>query len=210
MTPKQWHRYLIRKTAEYIKAHSIQGAFVECGVKQGSSSVIMAEVLQRRGFLFDTWKGFPAFSDIDAFNDNRKKQLERRVYTAKDTYMDCIYNLRKKKVFHYCRLIRGDICSTIPNFASSYNDKICLLHIDTDLYVPAKISLTHLWDKVETGGIVFFHDYGDKTWPGIKQLVDQFTQKHNISFHVFDPDKLFSCFLVKGISDIRDYESYIK
>ncbi len=209
MTSKQWHRYFIRKSAQFIKENGIEGVFVECGVKQGTCSAIMAEVLQREGFLFDTWIGFPHFSSVDAFTDKRKKQLEKRVHNRKSTYEDCVDNLRNKKVLNYCHMIRGDICETVPDF-SLLNKKISMIHIDTDLYEPAKISLSYLWKNVVPGGIVFFHDYGDKKWPGIKKLVDTFVRENSVSFYIFDSEKLFSCYLVKEFKDIKSYLKYIQ
>jgi len=198
-TPKQWHRYYLRKTAEFIRDKEIEGCFVECGVKQGSSSVIMAQVLDRDGYLFDTWHGFPHFSDIDASSDSKKRKLKNRVKTGKNTYKECIDNLTKNNVMSKCKMIKGDICITVPNFAKANTDmRISLLHIDTDLYDPANISMIELWDCVVEGGAVFFHDYGDKKWPGIKKIVDRYTSQYNYPIYVFDFSKLSACVILKN------------
>mgnify|MGYP004008114449 FL=1 len=87
MTPKQKHRWLVGATAEYLKY--LDGCFVECGVKQGTSSRIMAEILQREGYLFDTWTGFPHCSEYDLPSPKRKSRLDRRVSSKKSVYKDC-------------------------------------------------------------------------------------------------------------------------
>lgn len=209
MTPKQWHRYLIKKSAEYLYNNSIDGSFVECGVKQGSSSVIMARELKTKGYLFDTWKGFPHFHDIDITSEKRIKQLSKRVRTGKDTFQDCINNLVDNDVMENCTMIRGDICKTVPSFIKNNKIEINMLHIDTDLYEPAKISLDSFFSMIAEGGIIYFHDYGDKHWPGIRKIVDGLRDDGTV-IHIFDTEKLFSAFTVKGVSDISGYVNYIQ
>jgi O-methyltransferase len=200
-TPKQWHRHYIRKTAEYVKKNEIEGCFVECGVKQGSSSVIMSQVLDRDGYLFDTWHGFPHFSDVDASSDSKKKKLKKRVKTGKNTFTECTDNLIKNNVMDKCKMIKGDICITVPNFVDAYRDdlKISMLHIDTDLYEPANIALDQFWEFMSFGGAVFFHDYGDKKWPGIKKVVKNHIEQYenDYSCWVFNSFELCSCVLFK-------------
>jgi len=209
MTSKQWHRYLIKKLCEYLYKNSINGGFVECGVKQGSSSVIMARELKTDGYLFDTWKGFPHFHNIDATHDRRRKQLQTRIETARDTYSECVDNLKNNGVLKKCTMIRGDICKTVPDFCNGKKIDINFLHIDTDLYEPAKVSLECFLPMVVKGGIIFFHDYGDGHWPGITKIVDGMIEE-GMSIHIFDKSKLFSAFVVKDVNNIDDYVRYIK
>ncbi len=209
MTPKQWHRYLIKKSAEYLYNNSINGNFVECGVKQGSSSVIMARELKTKGYLFDTWHGFPHFHDVDVTHDRRKRQLEGRVNTGRDTFQECIDNLMNNGMMENCTMIRGDICKTVSSFIENNKLNINMLHIDTDLYEPAKVSLDLFLPMIVEGGIIYFHDYGDGHWPGIRKIVDELIDD-GISIHIFDRKKLFSAFAVKGISDISGYVNYIQ
>lgn len=209
MTPKQWHRHLIKKSAEYLYNNSIDGNFVECGVKQGSSSVIMARELKTKGYLFDTWKGFPHFHDIDITSEKRIRQLNKRVKTGKDTYNACINNLNDNNILDKCTMIRGDICNTIPSFIKNNKLEINMLHIDTDLYEPAKISLESFFPMVVEGGIIYFHDYGDKHWPGIRKIVDEL-RDDGVVIHIFDIDNLFSAFVVKDTLDVSEYVEYIR
>ena len=55
-TKKQWHRYFIEEISSIIskRVDKNNDVFVECGVKQGSSSVRMGKRLDIKGFLFDT------------------------------------------------------------------------------------------------------------------------------------------------------------
>ena len=47
-----------------------------------------------------------------------------------------------------------------------------ILFIDVDLYEPTKIILERLYDKVTTGGIIIFDDYG--AFAGTNKAVDDF------------------------------------
>ena len=101
-------------------------------------------------------------------------------------------------------MVRGDILKTVPKFVENLEDfSIAMMHIDTDLYEPAKISLESFWPHVKEGGVVYFHDYGDEKWRGIKKVVDELVIKDkDLYFHVFDNKKLFSAVIVKGKNDV--------
>jgi len=84
-----------------------------------------------------------------------------------------------------------------------------MLHIDTDLYEPARISLESFFPYMVHGGIIFFHDYGDGHWPGIKIIVDELMDS-GVSVHIFDSSDLFSALAVVGITNVEDYIEYIR
>ena len=205
-TKKQWHRYFVEEISNIVVNHidADLDVFVECGVKQGSSSTRMATRLGIQGFLFDTWSGFPGFSDMDFNSKTDRGKMKRRVETAKDTYSECVCNLKNKNVFDQCEMIRGDILKTVLFFVDHLTDfSIAMMHIDTDLYEPAKISLESFWPYMKEGGVVYFHDYGDKKWRGIKKVVDDLVRRdENLYFHIFDKSKLFSACIVKGKNEI--------
>jgi len=207
MTKKQWHRLFIKRISQILfkyVGNREDVSFVECGVKQGTASVIMATSLYIKGYLFDTWHGFPHFSKIDLTPFTNPEKFKERIENASDTYDDCLESLTKNGVIHLCTMIRGDILKTVPLFVEENKElSIMMLHIDTDLYEPAQISFDSFWPLMTEGGVVFFHDYGDKKWYGIKKVVDEFLSENNDSayFHPFNKKKLRSCCLVKGKSE---------
>jgi len=201
-TKKQWHRYFVEEISNIVADHIDKDidVFVECGVKQGSSSVRMGTRLGVIGYLFDTWHGFPNFSDIDVYHDKDRRQMENRIKKSSDTFDDCVAALKKNSIYDLCSLYMGDILMTVPKFVKDTTElSIAMMHIDTDLYEPAKISLESFWLFVKEGGVVYFHDYGDKKWRGIKKVVDTLVESDDdLLFHVFDTNKLFSSCIVKG------------
>jgi O-methyltransferase len=208
MTPKQWHRFIIDSVSKAIATTTdADSCFVECGVKQGSSSVIMAKNLERKGFLFDTWTGPPHFSEIDAPSDSRKKRLKKRMNTS-STKKDCIKNLKDNGVLDQCVLVQGDICKTVPTFVANESFRVCMLHIDTDVHSPAKTALECFFPKMVDKGVIFFHDYGDKHWPGIKILVDGFAKKSKANLYIFNPDHLRAAIVTIGLN--ADIDKIVK
>jgi len=56
-----------------------------------------------------------------------------------------------------------------------------MMHIDTDLYDPALVSVNSFYSCVARNGIILFHDYRDKKWPGITKVVNEFIEEHSWS-----------------------------
>jgi len=204
MTPKQWHRYIIDHASKIVAQTVLYGCFVECGVKQGTSSAIMAKNLDRNGYLFDTWHGPPSFSKVDAPTEGKAKRIKKRMNT-KSVKKDCIKNLKGNKIRDKCTLIEGDICKTVPDFVETIEDNICMMHIDTDVSEPIKTTLECFWPYIAQGGVVLIHDYGDKRWRGVKIVVDEFVAQcqilENCNFYVFNPENLFAVAIVKGSNE---------
>ena len=207
MTPKQWHRSLINHISNIIADTTPKDtSFIECGVKQGSSSVIMAKNLRCQGILIDTWTGIPNFSKIDAPTEGKAKRIKKRMNT-KSTKKDCINNLKDNNVYHLCTLVEGDACVTIPNV--KLENSICMMHLDTDVSEPIKFALNYFWQGIINAGAIVIHDYGDnKRWRGVKIVVDEFVQSHEDinNLYVCDPGKLHAAVIVKGSNvDIHSY-----
>jgi len=66
----------------------------------------------------------------------------------------------------------GLVEQTIPTQAP---DRIALLRLDTDWYESTRHELEHLYDRVPSGGVIVFDDYG--FWEGARQVVDEFLER---------------------------------
>ena len=86
-TKKQWHRYFVEEISSIVSKNVSKDddVFIECGVKQGSSSVRMGTRLSVRGYLFDTWHGFPNFSDVDVDSKRARDYMNHRIKNSSDT-----------------------------------------------------------------------------------------------------------------------------
>tara|TARA_Y100000310_G_scaffold344170_1_gene455507 strand:- start:4756 stop:5418 length:663 start_codon:yes stop_codon:yes gene_type:complete len=217
MTPKQWHRYWIRETALFIGEHTDSGAFVEAGVKQGTSTVISMQALEgERGVLFDTWRGFVHYSKQDILNPNREKRLKKRIGTGKNTYEDCRRSLKKNGLIDKCEMFRGDILETVPKFVSENSDiKIQFMHADTDLYMPTKVSLDCFSPFIIDKGAIFCHDFYDPKWQ-IHIAVEEFLEvSTGWQLFAFDPKivkslGLHACVLFKGDEEyLNEFSDFV-
>jgi hypothetical protein len=63
---------------------------------------------------------------------------------------------------------------TIPAQAP---ERIAILRLDTDWYDSTRHELEHLYDRLESGGVLLIDDYG--YWQGARQAVDEFLEARN-------------------------------
>ena len=160
----------------------VEGSFVEVGVFKGNSFVHFAFYRNlidgnqnRKMYAFDIFGKFPK-RNIKNFE---KKKLKKFINDAgENSYSLNKFNkiLKIKKINNY-QLVKGDVAFTIPKYSKSIK-KISLLHIDTDLYQPCKITLDHLYDKVSKNGIILFDNYN--IFPGETKAVDEFIKEKKI------------------------------
>jgi hypothetical protein len=141
----------------------LTGDVAELGVYRGSTARIIAELATRIGgiaYLFDTFAGLPegdrlpvdgcsgSFDDTDAVNVSR---------------------LMRGTNFRLCQGRFPDTVGMVDAEA-----KFVLVHIDCDLYVPAKAALEFFYPRLVTGGFLIVHDYSSNFWPGVEKAVDEY------------------------------------
>ena len=168
---------------EHVVANSIDGAFVECGVWRGGSSMAAAWTfsrLQRSNvemYLFDTFEGMspPSREDVDTSSGRLAEELlsnstrDDEVW-AYAPFEDVKANLERTgypmdKVY----FVKGMVEGTIPGNAP---DRISILRLDTDWYESTKHELTHLFPRLSNNGILIIDDYG--AWAGARKAVDEY------------------------------------
>jgi len=104
--------------------------------------------------------------------------------------------MHKKKIEQNVTLIPGDICLTVPEFASRNKDlKIALLNIDVDIYEPAVVVLQHLYPMVAKGGIILLDDYNK--FPGETKAVNDYFKDKQVTIQNF-PFSAYPYFIIKN------------
>jgi hypothetical protein len=59
-----------------------------------------------------------------------------------------------------CILVAGDVEDSIPEFLNNNPGfRISLLYLDADLERPTYASLSLLWDRIVTGGVIVFDEF---------------------------------------------------
>jgi hypothetical protein len=170
---------------KYVVANCIEGAFIECGVWRGGSSMLAALTLLELGdttrdlFLFDTFEGMSAPTDKDVMFDGTKAQdvldtSERREELDNYWCIGSVENVQRNMLTTgypegKVHLIKGKVEDTIPKHAP---EKIALLRLDTDWYESTKHELEHLYPRLAPNGVLIIDDYGH--WVGAKQAVDEY------------------------------------
>ena len=154
----------------------IDGDFVECGVYHGFSCAVIAAYLnwnslEKTLYLYDTFAGIP-----EAYNSENRSN---RVYTAEIAEdKDAIYKAVKETFSEYnnIEIVRGIVPDT---FQEACPEKIAFLHLDMNSSESEIAALEVLFDKITSGGMIIFDDYG---WSGyVKQKIaeDAFMKERN-------------------------------
>lgn len=167
----------------YVTRAKIAGAYVECGVWRGGSSMAAARGLMEAGdrtrdlYLFDTFEGMsePSRYDRRAEDDTSALVLLDRASATDKIW--CRASLEDVKAnmastgypaekVHLCR---GKVEDTLPGQAP---DEIAILRLDTDWYESTRHELEHLYPRLAVGGVLIIDDYG--YWAGARKAVDDY------------------------------------
>lgn len=169
----------------YVVDYRIPGDIVECGVWRGGSIAAIARTLVSRGdtgralHLFDTFEGMPPPDERDRRHDGRTAAAllsaaprdswiwAEAGYDDVRAGMDETGYPRERVHLH-----RGRVEDTVPEHAPA---QIALLRLDTDWYESTRHELEHLYDRVPSGGVIVFDDYG--YWQGAREAVDEFLER---------------------------------
>lgn len=176
------HSFLMSKVV------NLPGDVVELGVFAGTSLMTWAKLLevwnvndrQKTVWGFDNWSGFNKLQKKDGKFDKRvgKQRGGWSAEKAEQILKELIDLFDQDRFVPYkprIRLIKGNICRTIPRWKKDHPGvRISLLHFDADMYEPTMSGLRHLWPLVVKGGIILFDEYGIPPWEGESKAVDEF------------------------------------
>jgi O-methyltransferase len=171
----------------YIVRNHIPGDFVECGVWRGGSMMAIAFTLlaekdtSRKLFLFDTFEGMTAPTEIDRTRDGIRARDMMDSSTKETGAALCFSSIDEVRTnlnrtdyppakVHF---VKGRVEDTLPHGAL---EKIALLRLDTDWYESTRHELTHLYPLITPGGVLIIDDYGD--WQGSRRATDEYIRDH--------------------------------
>jgi O-methyltransferase len=178
--------YALARAVEYVIGRGLPGSFVECGVWRGGSMMAIALTLLRLGvtdrqlYLFDTFSGMtpPGEEDVKHSGERAADMLATSNKDSDDWAIASLADVRAavlsvgypEENIHF---VEGPVEETLPANAPQ---RISLLRLDTDWYASTKHALTHLYPRLEKGGVLLVDDYA--YWRGAKQAVDEYLQEH--------------------------------
>lgn len=179
------------QAATYVARYGIPGAIVECGVWRGGQAAIIASTLALNGvtdkqiYLFDTFEGMTAPSDVDARMTGNKQtaaqifdeRLREEGSWNRSPLREVEETMRSTPYpFDMFEFVEGSVMDTIPAKAPR---QIALLRLDTDFYDSTKHEMEHLFDALVPGGVFICDDYW--YWEGAKKAVDEYIESNNVT-----------------------------
>jgi len=168
------------RAVEHVVRFNVPGQIVECGVWKGGSMMAAALTLRRLGdlrqlYLYDTYEGFPAGSEVDRNWKGESAAVRRqqegpgwglaRLDEVQAAIQSTGYDQKR------CHYVKGMVEQTIPKTAP---DSIALLRLDTDFYASTLHELNHLYPLLSPGGVLIIDDYGG--WEGARKATDEFLE----------------------------------
>lgn len=148
--------YMIHKFVKHCL--HLRGDLAECGVYKGGTAYLIAYTIKhssandKRMHLFDTFTGMP---------DNAvKKRDSHKEGDFGDVSLDSVKHYLSE--FPNVKYYPGVIPKT---FKSVQDKRFSFVHIDVDIYPTARDCCQFFYNRIVTGGIMIFDDYG---FPGYK------------------------------------------
>ncbi|GAB3073038.1 TylF/MycF/NovP-related O-methyltransferase [Nocardioides zeae] len=159
---------------QHVVRAGIPGAFAECGVWRGGSSMLMAlaagrEAHSREFWLYDTyeWSWKPTRHDKDGLT--LAPGASYRPAEVSDCFMRGagVVDVRNKMLA--CGALEENLY-TVQGFVedeltSKSPHEIAVLRLDTDFYESTMAELTVLYPRLRPGGILIIDDYGKLSGP---------------------------------------------
>jgi len=182
---------VLGSAVRHVVGQNYPGAFVECGVARGGSTMAIAYTLLDLGiydrdlYLYDTFEGMPEPDDVDRgrFGEPAGRSWrKRRDDAGRSTWIN--HGLDEVRAnlaltgypddrLHF---VKGKVEETLPVAAPP--GAIALLRLDTDWHASTKAELDQLYPKLVRGGIVMIDDYF--RWQGARKAVDDYVAEHRI------------------------------
>jgi hypothetical protein len=180
--------FVLYKLVKHIVKNKIPGDFVECGVWQGGSCMLMAKTLlllgdtQRKIYLYDTFDGYsePTSKDIEIISGKPVNEvLEDKAaimfyheYHQKDVVEDKSNDI--KWCYAPIDVVKKNLGSTgypqeniifvegkvEDTIPKTIPDQIALMRLDTNWYESTKHELTFMYPIIVKHGVICFNDYG--------------------------------------------------
>ena len=178
----------------YKKIAGVPGHIVECGVFKGASFLrwtafrdIIENPFSRKIIGFDSFDTFPETSFEP---DKQRRQLFIEEAGDRSLSVAEMRRVLDNKGHKNVELVAGNIVETSVEYAREHPElKIALLHIDTDVYEPARAALEAFYPCIVRHGLVVLDDYG--TFPGETRAVDDYfadsaveIRKLSVSHHI--------------------------
>ena len=165
--------YFRYRTFELVsdQLKELEGAVAEVGVFQGEFAMLInAKFPKKKLYLFDTFESF----EQDEFKKERNEGNCEDGFDKVFTYTSIDRVMKRMPHPENCIVRKG----LFPTSAEGIDEKFLFVSIDVDFEKSIYESLCWFYPKMVSGGIIFVHDYNNKTLFGVKKAVDKFEEEN--------------------------------
>lgn len=168
----EWRAYTVCWAA--MKAKSLEGDYVECGVDRGGFSraamhyIGFDELPGKKFYLVDTYAGIPE----ETLAGDANRDLLATLY--RPTYDDVV---RTFAPFPNAVIVRGEVPAVLPSVAA---EKVCYLCVDLNTPGPSVAAAEFFWDRMVSGAPIVLDDYGQTFFAGMKRALDDFARRRGV------------------------------
>jgi O-methyltransferase len=156
-----------------IQESAVQGDIAEVGVFRGDFAAYLNRAFpDRKLYLFDTFAGF----------DKRDVVVEQKAdYSSGDqdfsgTSTELV--LAKMKNREVCIVKQGYFPDSLQGLEGSF----AFVSLDADLFLPIYEGLCYFYPRLNSGGVIFIHDYNNQNYPGAKDAVRKYCKENKVAF----------------------------
>ncbi|MBV1690030.1 TylF/MycF family methyltransferase [Novosphingobium sp. G106] len=152
--------------AEQIASRGVTGSVAELGVFRGDQAHLISRLFPDRPFhLFDTFEGF-AKADLGAEENSgfSGASLGDFANTSIDLVMSKLHR-PERVVVHQ---------GFFPATAEGVEDRFAFVSLDVDLHDPTAAGLEFFYQRLNSGGFIFVHDYNNGRYNGVRKAVEDF------------------------------------
>jgi O-methyltransferase len=145
----------------------LEGDLMEVGVWKGGTGALMASIASRIDpsatvFLCDTFEGVAKAG----IKDNRYVGGEHD-----DTSRESVNSLLEGELgLSNFEILQGVFPDETGNLVADRTFKLC--HVDVDVYEGAKAVTEWIWDRMPTGGIIVYDDFGFSGTQGVTAFLE--------------------------------------
>lgn len=156
-----------------ISEAGVQGDVAEVGVFQGDFARHINEAFPDRIFyLFDTFQGF----DQRDVTVEQKEKYSKGDQDFSKTSIDVVLGKMVNK--NKCVVKQGYFPESLNGLESNF----AFVSLDADLYKPIYDGLTYFYPRLNSGGVIFIHDYNNSKYPGAKDAVRKYCKENHVTF----------------------------
>jgi O-methyltransferase len=174
----QYRCFELWKLVEQV-AKLPEGSIIEVGVWRGGTGALIATQAKNCGirekvFLCDTFSGVVKAG----VNDSVYKGGEH-ADTSKQIVEDLVGAQMK---LDNVEILQGIFPDDSARYLAGMRFRFC--HVDVDVYQSASDIVDWIWDRIVTGGVMVYDDYGFAGCDGITRFVnEQATAEHRLVIH---------------------------